>query len=504
LDSSQSASLCETYEEKLLSFDQDELSLENQITRDSLLLYFHTQQELLKTPLLYEPLGPSLGIQAQLPVLLAEYNFYEEQDIIDYLKLLTTIRPYFESIFEFEKAKSEDGYFMSDATLDGILEQCAAFIEDPDSNYMLDIFNEKIQNFDGLSGEEIAGLCARHKELVLSEVIPAYEELMENLKTLRSTGKESCGLAAYPGGQDYYLALIQSETGSYQSIADIEERLTKQLSEDSNSIRLMLKEQSSLVSKLIDPTLLEDLDPEEVLAELSVQIGEDFPKLEDVTPIVRTVPSSMEDYLSPAFYLTPPIDTGEPNVIYINPASGASGLELYTTLAHEGFPGHLLQTVTFARENAPAVRYLFTSGGYTEGWATYVESWAADNAASRIDDPAAADIATLYWKNRSVNLCLYSLLDLGIHYHGWSEEDTSRFLASFGIDDTDTIGRIYQYIVETPGNYLKYYLGCLEFQDLRDEQKEKQGTAFSLKDFHQKVLSIGPVPFPVLEKYIDQ
>jgi uncharacterized protein (DUF885 family) len=327
---------------------------------------------------------------------------------------------------------------------------------------------------------------------------------MENLETLRSTGKESCGLAAYPGGQDYYLALIQSETGSYQSIADIEERLTKQLSEDSNSIRLMLKEQSSLVSKLIDPTLLEDLDPEEVLAELSVQISEDFPKLEDVTPIVRTVPSSMEDYLSPAFYLTPPIDTGEPNVIYINPASGASGLELYTTLAHEGFPGHLLQTVTFARENAPAVRYLFTSGGYTEGWATYVESWAADNAASRIDDPAAADIATLYWKNRSVNLCLYSLLDLGIHYHGWSEEDTSRFLASFGIDDTDTIGRIYQYIVETPGNYLKYYLGCLEFQDLREEQKEKQGTAFSLKDFHQKVLSIGPVPFPVLEKYIDQ
>ena len=60
----------------------------------------------------------------------------------------------------------------------------------------------------------------------------------------------------------------------------------------------------------------------------------------------------MKEYLSPAFYLTPPMDTGTPNVIYINPAASYQGLELFTTLAHEGFPGHLYQTVTFQRQKS--------------------------------------------------------------------------------------------------------------------------------------------------------
>ena len=51
--------------------------------------------------------------------------------------------------------------------------------------------------------------------------------------------------------------------------------------------------------------------------------------------------------MSPAFYLTPPIDTGSPNLIYLNPDSRLRGIELYTTLAHEGFPGHLYQSQFF-------------------------------------------------------------------------------------------------------------------------------------------------------------
>jgi uncharacterized protein (DUF885 family) len=222
-----------------------------------------------------------------------------------------------------------------------------------------------------------------------------------------------------------------------------------------------------------------------------------------VSPEIRTVHESMEDYLSPAFYLTPPLDTQTPNVIYINEKNDASGLELFTTLAHEGFPGHLYQTVSFARSNSSPIRHLLATDGYTEGWATYIESWAAKQCAGLIEDPAAADIATLYWLNRSVNLCIYSLMDLGIHYHGWDSSAAGNFLAAFGIGDEALVQEIYQYIVETPGNYLKYYLGCLNFMDLKDAQEEKQGTAFSLQAFHQKVLSIGPVPFPVLEKYID-
>lgn len=68
-----------------------------------MLLYYHTEKSLGDNYLLQEPLGPSLGIQAQLPVLLAEYAFYEDRDITDYLTLLTTIRPYFRSILNLRK-----------------------------------------------------------------------------------------------------------------------------------------------------------------------------------------------------------------------------------------------------------------------------------------------------------------------------------------------------------------------------------------------------------------
>ena len=135
--------ICSQYEEKLKSFRYSRLSTENQLTLDSMLLYYHTEKSLGDNYLLQEPLGPSLGIQAQLPVLLAEYAFYENQDITDYLNLLTTIRPYFQSILKFEKKKSEAGFFMSDTTLDRVLAQCSAFIQNPDNSYMLNIFQKK-------------------------------------------------------------------------------------------------------------------------------------------------------------------------------------------------------------------------------------------------------------------------------------------------------------------------------------------------------------------------
>ena len=71
--------ICSQYEKKLKSFRYSCLSTKNQLTLDSMLLYYHTEKSLGDNYLLQEPLGPSLGIQAQLPVLLAEYAFYEDQ-----------------------------------------------------------------------------------------------------------------------------------------------------------------------------------------------------------------------------------------------------------------------------------------------------------------------------------------------------------------------------------------------------------------------------------------
>lgn len=496
--------LCQKYEDKLKNFTYSKLSRDNQLTLDMMLLYFHTQQSLGENYLLEEMLSPSLGIQAQLPVLLAEYAFYEDQDIADYLKLLSGIRSYFQSILAFEQKKSDAGLFMSDTTLDRILEQCSAFVQNPESNYMLEIFEQKISDYGKFSKEDQDKLIAQHKKILISQVIPAYQELMDGLSELRGTGKSSRGLAHFKGGREYYQYLLQSQVGTYVPVRKMEQRLLGQLTSDMKEINLMLREQPSLLTRLTGSTDLPALEPDNIMETLQKKMTADFPSLKKVPYEIRYVHESMEEYLSPAFYLTPPLDTGSPNVIYINRSGRTTNLGLFTTLAHEGFPGHLYQTVFFGNQDPNHIRYLITSSGYVEGWATYVESYAYSYASDLLKDDAAADFTKLAWLNRSVNLCIYSLLDIGIHYRGWDFSKVSAFLQAFGIREQSAAKEIFQYIVETPANYLKYYWGYLNFLDLKNACEKNMGEAFDLKAFHQKVLEIGPVPFPILEKYIKQ
>ena len=504
-DNTASIHQCQEYLKKLLSFSYSDLSRENRLTSDMLLLYFHTSEASLQNGFPEEILSPSLGIQAQLPVLLAEYAFYKEQDISDYLNILVSIEPYFESILQYEQERAHQGYFMSDTTLDRILEQCREFVKDPENNYMLDVFSQKLKEYGKFTDSEQNELMNRHKEILLNKVIPAYEKLIIGLNALRGSGKNPMGLAYYKKGQKHYEYLLQTETGCYDSVKKIQQRLYEQLADDTTRIQMMLKEQPSLLRKMNKGTDLDTFQPTKALQILQKKSEKDFPALpETVSPDIRYVHKSMEAYSSPAFYLTPPLDTGSPNVIYINPSSQTSNLELFTTLSHEGFPGHLYQTVYFGSCDPDDIRYLITSSGYVEGWATYVESYGYQYAADYLDDPAASDLTALAWMNRSINLCIYSLMDIGIHYHGWTPDAAASFLKNFGITDTSVVQEIYQYIVETPGNYLKYYLGYLNFLDLRQKWQDTLGEHFDLKKFNQKILETGPVSFPVLQKYMDQ
>lgn len=495
LDNEGAYSLLENYEQNLRNFNYNELSEQNQVTLDTLLLYFHTCREGSKYELLEEVLGPTLGIQAQLPVLLAEYTFYDTQDLEDYLALLSQIDLYYENILEFEQTKSKAGYFMNDTSLDGILEQCRDFIKDPDDNYLLGIFEDKLEKLNGISQNEKSRYIARHKEIITEHVIPAYQNLMKGLESLRGTCKNENGLCYFPDGREYYQYLLKSQVGVYESPDVIRQQLYTQLLKDYEELGALVSRSPSLVANAYNNNYTIE-SPEAALKELHTISQKDFPTLKTDDYEVKYVHGSMEDYLSPAFYLTPPIDTLSPNTIYINQASQKNDLELFTTLAHEGFPGHLYQTMYFGESSPADIRYLPNFGGYVEGWATYIESYAYSYAQTD------ADLTRLLWLNRSINLCLYSMVDLGVHYYGWTPDNVAHYLSNFGITDTHIIEEIFQAILESPVNYLKYYLGSLNFQSLKTEMQSLQGEDFNLKTFHQQLLEIGPAQFPVLRKHL--
>lgn len=478
----------------LEDFSYQKLNRENRIIYDMLLLYFKTELSLGDNYLLEEVVSPSLGIQAQLPVLLAEYTFYDEQDILDYLQLLTCIESYFDSILAFEEKKAASGYFMSDTTLHRVLEQCSAFLDTGTDNYLSELFEEKLKTFPEFSQQKLEKYRKAHETILTQQVFPAYQTLMAGLSDLKGSGKNPYGLCYFDHGREYYRYLLRSQAGVYASVEDLKDRLLRQLLQDSAEMSSLAGSNPRLLEQYEED--LEAFSPTDALASLEEKCQEDFPFLEDISYNIKYVPDSLEEFSSPAFYLIPPVDTNSPNTIYINRSGQTSNLELFTTLAHEGFPGHLYQTNYFSRIHPQKIRHLLSFGGYVEGWATYVESYAYEYSGL---DP---DLARLGWLNRSLNLCIYSLLDVGIHYYGWTPAQAGAFLSGFGIQDGEIAEEIYQYIIETPGNYPKYYLGYLSFLDLKKEMQKKEASAFTLISFHEKILDIGPVQFPVLKKYL--
>ena len=498
--------LLQSVETTLTSFHRNRLSAENQITLDLLLYELDCEKMPGSTSLLAEPLGPSLGIQAQLPILLAEYPFRTQQDIADYLHLLQDLPRYFSDLIALEQEKSRQGVFQNDLAVDGIIRQCSAFLADadtPEIHLLHTVFQNKLQA-SSLFSEAERNLCLQtHEKLLTSCVFPAYRSLSDALSSLRGKGTQNAGgLSRQEGGLSYYAYLLRSRVGVDASPEELTRLLTQQLADQCAEMQIILDQNPSL-SLSEQALVLPFSTPEEMLADLQNAVSEDFPVLSGIAYEVKTVDDSLKDFLSPAFYLTPPMDTGTPNVIYINPAASYQELELFTTLAHEGFPGHLYQTVTFQRQKSSNIRNLLCTSGFAEGWATYIEPYAYQYAADYIQDPSATELARISWLNRSINLCMYSLLDIEIHYNGWTQAEAASFLKAFGIEDSAVVSEIYQYILETPGNYLKYYWGYLSLLDLCTSEQNRLGQDFDLKAFHSQVLKIGGVQFPVLEKYID-
>ena len=484
----------ENMRRSLENFSYDELDLQNKITFDILDYQIKAADQSADFILYEEPLGLVSGVQTQFPVVLSEYQFYDRQDVETYLALLEMTGEYFDSLIKFEREKASAGLFMADYALDTVIEQCQAFLDMGDGNYLYSTFVDRIKDVNELTEEEKSDYIQDNALAVSDCIFPAYEKLISDLEQLRGSGKNEKGLSYLPEGIDYYELVVRQSTGSERSVEEMEDLTRRQITDDLEAMEKVLgitTEEAQEAAAAIAQT-----SAELILTRLQEGISGTFPEAPDTVLEVKYVPEEMEDHLSPAFYMIPAIDNTEQNVIYINQAHMSDDLTLFTTLAHEGYPGHLYQTVYYESTDPDPIRSIMDFGGYVEGWATYAEM------GSYYLTPLSKEQATLLQKNSSIILGLYALADMGIHYDGWSRMDTVAFFSNYGITDAETVERIYELIIGSPGNYLKYYIGYVEFLELKKAWAEEKGEAFSQKEFHEAVLEVGPAPFEIVEKYM--
>ncbi len=518
-------------------FDPESLSVTNRLTFDVLDYYMERLKENAEFTLYEEPLGLVSGIHTQLPVLLSEYQFYDREDVDIYLELMKITPDYFQSLIAFEQAKSDAGLFMSDAAALQVIEQCKVFMNMGESNYLITTFVDRIEQVKGLSEKEKSIYIQRNALMLSSYVLPAYSKLSTSVQTLMGTGVNEQGLCYFPEGKEYYEQVVKVSTGSERSVPEMKDLTKRQIVEDleamervlgiteNESMRNMVQkgrnaqeegaavqdekaaegnvsqEAAALIGnpeQAHEAAAMDITNPVSILNGLKKEIAKTFPTAPDTTVSVKYVPEALQGNLSPAFYMIPAIDSYEENVIYVNQAHMGNPLTLFTTLAHEGFPGHLYQNVYYAGTDPDPVRSMFNTGGYVEGWATYAEMCSYYLA------PITKEQATILQKNSSIILGLYTLADIGIHYDGWSRVDTLAFFSNYGIQDVNTVNRIYDLVLGSPGNYAKYYIGYVEFLELKKEYAAKKGTEFSQKEFHKDVLMTGPAPFELVEKYMGE
>ena len=142
------------------------------------------------------------------------------------------------------------------------------------------------------------------------------------------------------------------------------------------------------------------------------------------------------------------------------------------------------------------IRNLFSYQGYSEGWATYAEHYAYE--ISGLDE----NLAKVLQLNSSAILGIYAYIDMGIHYSGWDVKRVTDFLAEYGLGNEEVAQTIFEMMIEEPANYLSYFIGYLEILNLKETAQDAWGEAFTLKEFHEAVLTIGPAPFALLEEAI--
>lgn len=524
-------------------FDASDLDESEQITYSLLENQFNLNKELRKYAYYEDLLGATSGVQANLPVTLSEYPIRTETDVKIYLSLLTQIPGYFEDIIRYEKHRTSLNYtspsFLLSETKDGL----TSIIDSlkTENNCFADTFNERIQLIEGLSEKKIEQYKEQNLSYIQKYVLPAYKALEEYInvalsgvsggdssstsdstkinssgtsKTDTSTAAETTtnenyipdlntpyGLSILPDGAAYYSLLAANNTGSDKSVEELifitEQALKEALGDVLN---IALSNQDAYLYYCENPMNTYYESPEAILESLSLMIREDYPILKDTPSYrIKSVPDSLAQSVSPAFYMIPAIDDYTNNTIYINSLyTNTENGNMFTTLAHEGFPGHLYQTVYFNAANPDAIRQILNYPGYVEGWATYVEI----NAFTFLDYPLEGDsLCRLYQDETIINLAISSRIDMGVNYQSWTLADVNNFFEKNGFNSYYAAD-IYSYVVEAPSVYLRYFIGYLEIMELKGAYKKLQMENYSEKDFHKKLLDIGPADFETLEKYL--
>ncbi len=381
---------------------------------------------------------------------------------------------------------------------------------------------EKEQNLFWVKSERLASLPSADREVFLArlaavietQIRPAVKSLIGFLSgDYRAKAPDAVGLGQYPGGKDFYRALVKRNTTLDVSPEEIHriglagiEALNAQLDDVRRKVgfagsladfRQFLKTDARFFAKT----------PEEVgerLLAAQDQIAGKVPEFFGKTPRapfgVKRLEPELEGALTFGYYQAP--TATDPKGYYKYNGSNLKERTLLgagSLIAHELVPGHHFQ-INLQRESGDLPRFRRESGytAFTEGWGEYASSLAQEMG--MYQDPYD-------WAGRlAMDLFLTSRLvvDTGMNHFGWPRSRAIEFMKTNTLQSaTEIETETLRYSSDMPGQALAYKMGMRKLGELRGRTQEALGPAFDVKRFHDALIGSGSMPLDVLEEHID-
>lgn len=478
----------------LKKYNYNSLSEEEKITYKVLENHLTIQLKYEEMKSFYNVFAPSGGIISNLPINYIEYNIDSKKDVEEYIELVKMFEKFINENLEYTKKQSEEGLFMADFTLDKTLKKSNQLLME-ESNPMILNFNKKVEKADFLTLEEKEIFIAQNKEAVEEFVLPSLKKTIDVLEGLRGTSTNDEGLSKYKGGKKYYENLVKELTGTSKSMKELIKAIDKELNESISKSVSLVQNNKNLVKDI--ESYRNDMEADDIVYKLKSSIGDKYPEINDVQFNVEYQDKSLETEGVIAYYMSSPLDDYKNNNIKINGSETKDDFTLlYTTLAHESFPGHLYQHVYSCENNISPIRFLIEPIGYTEGWAEYVSS----SSLSYLG--LSEDFVDYMTELEYSNQLLVSRIDIAVNYEGFSREELSNYLKKLGINSEDYTNTIFEVVASDPGICLPYGVGHLEMRGIRNYAETELKDKFNEKEFNEVILKTGPVQFELLKERI--
>ena len=495
--------------EQLYSIDRESLDTQDRIFYDKIL----SDMELSAYALQYtafdyyeSALKALTGPQSEVLFILDVLEFDTVEEAENYILVLRDLDRFYDELCEFEEERASYGYVNSDDVYEEVAESFDNLVLQSEDCFLYDSFRTRLDNIPGLSSSERTRLIEEHDQVMHDIVFPEFEECAERIRALKC-GAPSVGVCSYPGGDAYFAYIFATQTNSGRPVEESIEQLDAYAeSVMASMMTVAASGDSDWMNEYVNHNYSEG-DTQDNLDYLYQAVRGDFPAVPAHSYRLMTVPEVFSDSFSPAAFLGYHLDNYDSNIIITNEAQISDTFGI--TCAHEGYPGHMYESLYHRAVCDHPYMYIADSIGYAEGWATYVENYSFRYFSD-------SDASIVVGIENQMNVILFARFDLGVNYQGWDAQDCADWYGNLmGMSlPASAFTDAYNLLLSDPGYGIKYGLGFIntgmvmsqlheEFPDMSDLEihtaylNAQAGTFEQILDYAAEELSSGSVNYPV-------